>query len=294
MLKEALSVRKQAFEKVLYQQLSDQPLHAKILFEAMQYSLEAGGKRLRPILLLEACRICGGNLIKAEAFAVAIEMIHTYSLIHDDLPAMDNDDYRRGKLTNHKVYGEGMAILAGDGLLNTAMEVMLAEVLKGDMNRDLLLAMEVIAQASGSKGMIIGQAADLVSEGVSIPLETLEFIHKHKTGALITAALKSGAHIANASEQQIAALKRYGECIGLTFQIIDDILDLIGDADKLGKPIGSDVENQKSTYPKFFGLEGAKQKAQLLTQEALASIEIFGEDSLFLKELALDMLKRDF
>jgi geranylgeranyl diphosphate synthase type II len=294
MLKEALKVRKDAFEKVLYDRYSHPSTFEKAIFEAMQYSLEAGGKRLRPILLMEACRLCGGQMKDAEPYGIAIEMIHTYSLIHDDLPAMDNDDYRRGKLTNHKVFGEGMAVLAGDGLLNASTEVMLEAIIASGMKANRIMAMQDVVTAAGVKGMIGGQVVDLLSENADITYETLEFIHQHKTGALITAALTSGVRVADGSEAEYKALKRYGECIGLTFQIIDDILDLVGDADKLGKPIGSDLENQKSTYPKFFGLEGSKQKAKELTQEALASLEIFGEDSLFLKELALDMLRRDF
>lgn len=294
MLREKLKAQKTMMDNRLEHVITTEDPMTKVLHESMLYSLTAGGKRLRPQLLLEAYRLCGGSGAIATDFATAIEMIHTYSLIHDDLPAMDDDDYRRGKLTNHKVYGEGMAVLAGDGLLNRAAEIMLQSVILNGGKSYQLLAMSEILKASGIDGMIAGQALDLLCEGKAVNLDTLEFIHRHKTGALIAAALTSGAYLADATDLQIQALKKYGYCIGLSFQIVDDILDLVGDEEKMGKPIGSDIENHKSTYPALLGVDGAIEKAQMLTQEALSAIQIFGDEGLFLKELALDMLKRDF
>ena len=221
----------------------------KLVVDAMQYSLFAGGKRLRPVLTLASAEMMGASARLALPYACAIEMIHTYSLIHDDLPAMDDDDLRRGKPTNHRVYGEGMAVLAGDGLLNLAYEIMLQDVLIQKEPKAFLLAMNEIAAAAGINGMIGGQTADLMNEGKQVTAETLGYIHRHKTGALLAASLTAGAYIAGADEASARKLNRAGHALGLAFQIQDDLLDLIGDEDIVGKSLGRDLEKGKLTLP---------------------------------------------
>lgn len=284
-LKEKIHERKKLIDSELNRYLVSQNSYEQKVFESMKYSINAGGKRLRPILVLEACELVGGDIHNALPFACALEMIHTYSLIHDDLPAMDNDDFRRGKLTNHKIYGEGVAILAGDGLLNYAFEIMIEKILKSNDN-NLIKAMKEISNASGVHGMISGQLVDLLSEGTRIDKETLEFIHLKKTAAIIEASIKSGALIGHATEEQYSALNNYGRCIGLAFQIVDDILDVIGDEKKLGKKIGSDEENNKVTYPSMYGIEASKKLANNLIKDGIKSLEIFGEKAYYLRELA--------
>lgn len=291
----ALQEKKKQVEEHLYTYFSDFAGLQKTVFQAADYSLKAGGKRLRPVLLLEACRLFGGTSEQAMPFACALEMIHTYSLIHDDLPAMDDDDYRRGKPTNHVVYGEGMAILAGDALLNFAYELMIRETLQaGAMQDRYLRAMGEIAAAAGPFGMIGGQTVDLESENQAVPLETVDFIHAHKTGALITASLTAGAIIGGAGETELDRIRHYGRNIGLAFQIIDDILDITGDQEKLGKDIGSDQEKQKSTYPSILGLEASRQKAQTLLTESRRILEVFGDKAVFLTALSEFLAKREF
>lgn len=267
----------------------------RTVVEAMEYSIKAGGKRLRPVLLLEVCEMLGGNANDAMPFALAIEMIHTYSLIHDDLPAMDNDDYRRGKPTNHKVYGEGIAVLAGDGLLNLAFETMIERI---EQNPHLLdrgiKAMKIISNASGINGMIGGQVVDLECEGKKIDATTLDFIHHHKTSVMIEAAINAGAILGGATENQYKELQKYGRCIGLAFQIVDDILDVIGDEEKLGKKVGSDLDNEKSTYPSLYGIEESKEIASRLIENSLKSLEIFDEKAEFLRSLAKYLEVRDY
>ncbi len=255
----------------------------------MVYSLRAGGKRLRPILMLEVYKVLAGNdnIEEVMPFAASIEMIHTYSLIHDDLPAMDNDDFRRGKATNHKVFGEGIAILAGDGLLNFAFEKMIEGITNYFPNDDRgIRAMYEIARASGINGMIGGQVADLESEGKRVDKDTLKFIHLKKTSAMIEAAVKTGAIIGNASEEQFLALSKYASAVGLAFQVVDDILDVIGDENKLGKKIGSDINNDKSTYPSLYGIEESKIIANKLIGDSINALNIFGQEADFLRVLA--------
>ena len=260
------------------------------LMRAMEYSLMSGGKRLRPILLMAAADSITGNGEKFITVADALEMIHTYSLIHDDLPAMDNDDYRRGKLTNHKVFGEATAILAGDALLTLAFEVALRQE---DVPPEILLrVLREISIAAGSAGMVGGQAVDLHSEGVRIDFETLKLMHRGKTGALFKAAIRSGAILAQASEKNLDDLTRYAENFGLAFQITDDILDVTGDEKILGKPIGSDAKNLKSTYVSLTSLEEAKNFAQAAVDEALKSLEDFGSEADFLRELVRYLIAR--
>lgn len=239
------------------------------LRESMNYSLMAGGKRLRPILVLAAVEVLGGSLQAAMPVALAIEMVHTYSLVHDDLPAMDNDDYRRGKLTNHKVYGEAMAILAGDALLTHAFySITQAHKGHGIPAERVLAITEELAVYAGARGMVGGQAADMLGEQGITKLEELAYIHTHKTSDLIVFSLRAGGHIAGATDKQLRALSEFGDALGLAFQIQDDILDLIGDEKKLGKPVKSDEKQQKVTYPYFIGIEASEQKVKDLTNHA--------------------------
>ncbi|QXM06027.1 polyprenyl synthetase family protein [Crassaminicella indica] len=280
-----------SLEKYLPKENSPQ----KHIFDAMRYSIFAGGKRLRPILMLAACDFVGGNIDDVLPFACAIEMIHTYSLIHDDLPAMDNDDYRRGKPTNHKVYGEGIAILAGDALLNYAFELMIRAISKNHKNLERkVLAMKEIAEASGIYGMIAGQVVDLLSENKKIDGTKLDFIHNHKTAALIIAPIRAGAILSGASKEELEALTVFAKNIGLGFQIRDDILDIIGDEKKLGKKVGSDTENQKSTYPSVYGLDASKKKVDELFNKSVKAIEHFGSRSEFFIQLSNYLVKREY
>ncbi|ORT98944.1 Octaprenyl-diphosphate synthase [Anaerovibrio sp. JC8] len=280
-------------EGALVEELQEDKALSPILCEAMKYSLTAGGKRLRPILLMAAADAIGAKGTDYIHIACAIEMIHTYSLIHDDLPAMDNDDYRRGKLTNHKVYGDGMAILAGDALLTQAFEVMLRQ---DNLPADVLLkVVREMAIGAGPNGMGGGQAIDLEAEGKqkSLSLDELKKMHDGKTGALFRAAIRSGAIVAGASEEELAALTKYANCFGLAFQITDDILDVIGDEAVIGKPVGSDERNDKSTYVSLTSLEEAQKLAADTVAEAVAALEMFGDKATFLRELVEYLLKRN-
>ena len=257
------------------------------LCETMRYSLMAGGKRVRPVLLLAACEMLGGSLEQACVPAAALEMIHTYSLIHDDLPGMDNDDYRRGRLSNHKVYGVGHAILAGDALLNYAYECMLRNAMEhADNLAGLVRAAEAVAQRAGVGGMIAGQSLDLLSEHEAPSLERLEYIHMHKTADLLTAPLLAAASIAGADEPQLAALTEFGRCVGLAFQIDDDLLDLEGDAALLGKQTGMDAQRGKMTWPALAGAQAAREKSRELWDCAGEALACFGERAWFLREYA--------
>ena len=268
----------------------DEPLDAT-LCASMEYSLMAGGKRLRPILLMAAADAVGGRGEDFLTTGCALEMIHTYSLIHDDLPAMDNDDYRRGKYTNHKVYGAGMATLAGDALLTLAFEVMLRQA--GADARTKLAVVQEMSVAAGMNGMVGGQAIDLESEGKHIPMELLRQMHMGKTGALFRAALRCGAILAGASEAQLQGLTHYADAFGLTFQITDDILDVTGDEAVIGKPVGSDVRNDKSTYVTLTSLEEARQLAAQTVEEGVAALKDFGPEADFLRDLLRYLTKRD-
>lgn len=265
------------------------------LQEAMQYSLMAGGKRMRPILTIAATEAIGGLAELAIPVACAIEMIHTYSLIHDDLPAMDNDDYRRGKLTNHKVFGEAMAVLAGDALLTQAFyEIVQATRRYGVAAEQTLAIVEELSIHAGARGMVGGQAADILGEQGITQLSELEYIHLHKTSDLIVFSLKSGGRVANATENQIKALEQFGYNIGLAFQIQDDILDVIGDEQKLGKNLHSDEKSHKVTYPYFLGIDACRNKVAELTRqgkEAIAQGAIPHPEMLF--QLADYLMRRD-
>ncbi|HEY9845666.1 MAG TPA: farnesyl diphosphate synthase, partial [Candidatus Caenarcaniphilales bacterium] len=256
------------------------------IYQAMRYSLMAGGKRLRPILCLATCELSGGTVEMALPTACALEMIHTMSLIHDDLPAMDNDDYRRGKLTNHKVYGEDIAILAGDGLLAYAFEFV-AEQTQNVPAERLLKVVARLGHAVAATGLVGGQVVDLESEGEGdITLETLNFIHRHKTGALLEASVLSGALLTGAGETTLQRLTHYARNIGLAFQIIDDVLDVTATQAELGKTAGKDLKAQKATYPSLWGIEESKHQAQKLIDAAKAELAPFGEKALPLIAIA--------
>ncbi|MFL0739640.1 MAG: geranylgeranyl diphosphate synthase CrtE, partial [Prochlorococcus sp.] len=268
------------------------PERPEQLREAMRYSLLAGGKRLRPILCLAACELAGGDSEQALSTAVALEMIHTMSLIHDDLPAMDNDDLRRGRPTNHKVYGDAVAILAGDALLTRSFE-MVALRSPGVAPERLLKVVGELSVVAGAPGLVGGQVVDLECEGKQVDLDTLEFIHLHKTGALLSACVICGALIGGAKEDLIAALRIYARGIGLAFQIIDDILDVTASSDVLGKTAGKDLIADKTTYPKLLGLEESRRRAELLVSEAKAALEPWSASAAPLLALADYITSRD-
>lgn len=262
------------------------------LHDAIRYSVLAPGKRLRPILVLAGAEAVGGSPENVLPTACALECIHVFSLIHDDLPCMDNDDYRRGRLTNHKVYGEAMAMLSGDALLTLAFELIAENVVFVSPDR-IVAALKLISNATGTWGMVGGQVVDIESEGKEIGPETLEYIHSHKTGALLTASALAGALLSGADETQQKALIAYGKSIGLAFQIADDILDIVGDQDKIGKPVGSDEGNDKATYPRLYGLEESRRRAHAEVDAAVAALEGFGEPAEPLRTIARFIVERD-
>ena len=268
----------------------ENPYYPK-LKQAMQYSLMAGGKRLRPVLALATAEIYGVEPEQVLPVACSIEMIHTYSLIHDDLPAMDNDDYRRGKLTSHKVFGEAMAILAGDALLNFAYENMINDAIASNDSRKLK-AIGIVAKYAGALGMIGGQVIDLESEGKSIDIDKLKTMHRLKTGALIKAPVEAAAVICGADENEFRLLSNYAANLGLAFQIKDDILDVEGSIEDMGKKPGSDALCGKSTYVSMYGLEKSKQLLENVTNEGIFFLEIFDKKAMFLKQLALSLVSR--
>ncbi|MBJ9988404.1 polyprenyl synthetase family protein [Paenibacillus cellulositrophicus] len=288
----------QISEKVTASLEDSLPHHWQVpssLKESMTYSLMAGGKRLRPLLVIAACEALGGNGEAALDAACAVEMVHTYSLIHDDLPAMDNDDYRRGKLTNHKVYGEATAILAGDALLTHAFYTIARISAKHGIDAAPILAIvQDLAEMAGPRGMVGGQAADMEGEQGVTDLEHLQYIHQHKTGDLIIFSLLAGGRIAGGSERELEALRTFGSRLGLAFQIQDDILDLVGDEAKLGKKTQSDIKQEKVTYPYFIGLEASQQQVESLTREAKAAVLNAGfQDPERLLEIADYLMHRD-
>ncbi|ASC69288.1 Farnesyl diphosphate synthase [Halomicronema hongdechloris C2206] len=274
-LSDYLQERRRQVEVALDQALP--VIYPETIYEAMRYSLMAGGKRLRPILCLATCELAGGTIEMAMPTACALEMVHTMSLIHDDLPAMDNDDYRRGRLTNHKVYGDGVAILAGDALLTYAFEYIACHT-RGVPAERILAVVSDLGKAVGAAGLVGGQYVDLASEGdPDISLDTLDFIHTHKTAALLGVSVTSGAILAGASDTDIEHLSRYAQRIGLAFQIVDDVLDITATAEELGKSVGKDLRAKKATYPSFWGIEESRQQAQRLVNEAKAELQNFGE-----------------
>lgn len=285
-----LKQRKNIVEQALDNSLSIKK--PETIYEAMRYSLLAGGKRLRPILCLATCELTGGNIDIAIPTACALEMIHTMSLIHDDLPAMDNDDYRRGKLTNHKVYGEDIAILAGDGLLSYSFEYVASHTQNVPAER-IVQAIACLARTVGAAGLVGGQVLDLESEGKpDISSETLTFIHTHKTGALLEASVVSGAILTGAAQEDIAKLSRYAQNIGLAFQIIDDILDITATDEELGKTAGKDVQAQKATYPSLWGIEKSQAQAKNLIDDAIDQLTTYGEKAEPLRAIANYIITR--
>lgn len=289
--KEELKEKVKIIDEYMEKFLPPEDKYPEIIHKAMRYSVFAGGKRLRPIMVMEACRAFGGDVEKAMPFACAIEMIHTYSLIHDDLPALDNDDYRRGRLTSHKMFGENMAILAGDALLHHAFETMAEACVK--MNDiKYTKAMLAIAQGAGINGMVAGQVVDVISEGKEIDKDTLDYIHKNKTAAMIIGALKAGAEIGGASDEEIKNIERVGELVGVAFQIQDDILDVTSTLEELGKPINSDEKNHKVTYATMFGVEDASKIVLDMSNEALEILHSMGDRMEFLERLTEYLIRR--
>lgn len=266
------------------------------LSESMRYSLSAGGKRIRPVLLLAACDFCGYDIKQALPYACAMEYIQTYSLIHDDLPAMDNDDLRRGKPSNHKVYGDAMAILAGDGLLTTAFEVMNKDMLlyfdDPDKLKCRIKASYEISKGAGCRGMVAGQASDIENENRQCSKEMIDYIHLNKTASLIISAIIAGAYLGCADDEKRSDLSNYAECVGLAYQILDDILDVCGDQNELGKKIGVDAKQNKSTYPAIYGLEESKRKASALLENALSIMAPYYDEAEVFTAVAEYLLKQ--
>lgn len=264
------------------------------LYESMKYSLSAPGKRLRPVLLLASCEFCGGNVNDALPYAVALEYIHTYSLIHDDLPCMDDDDLRRGLKTNHKVFGDGIATLAGDGLLNTAFELMLKDMFLSfddvDELKKRIRAANTIGKSAGCQGMVAGQIADLEAEGKTCSKEMLDYININKTGELIVAAVRAGAFLGNPTGTMLEDLTEYAENLGLAFQISDDLLDIVGTTEELGKNVGVDAGQNKSTYPSVYGLEATELKIAEVYETAKNNLADYYDNAEFFNYI-IDTLK---
>jgi geranylgeranyl diphosphate synthase type II len=290
-LEEYLATRTAGVNRALDRFLPPASAKPATIHRAMRYSLFAGGKRIRPALCLAAAAACGGDEADALPLACAVECIHTYSLIHDDLPAMDNDDYRRGKLTNHKVFGEGIAVLAGDALLTQAFEI--AAKCKGWPRYSHQRIILELAQAAGSLQLIAGQVADLEGEGNKISARHLRYIHERKTSALLCCSVRLGGMSANCAPAQLKALTEFGYNVGLAFQVIDDILDVTQTSEKLGKTAGKDTKAQKATYPAIIGLERSRRIAERLTQRAFNSLKAFRGKAVALEALAGFLLRRD-
>lgn len=278
-------------EDIIYSFLPQEEGLQKTVIEAMNYSVKAGGKRLRPMLMQETYTLFGGKGKVVEPFMAALEFIHTYSLVHDDLPALDNDEYRRGKKTTHAVFGETMGILAGDALLNYAFETA-AGAFDIEMNVNVAKALKILAAKAGIYGMIGGQIADIESEGKAVGIEVVEFIHRLKCGALIESAMMIGATLAGASDEQVSLVEKIGADVGYAFQIQDDILDVTSTTDVLGKPVGSDDKNEKSTYVSLKGLEEARADVAFLSQRALDNLATLPAKNQFLEELIRMLISR--
>ena len=285
-LRAYLKTRQELVDAALERVLPPETTMPPTLHRAMRYSVQAGGKRLRPILVLAGAEAVGGTPEQVMETACAMEMIHTYSLIHDDLPAMDNDDYRRGMLTNHKVFGEAVAILAGDALLTLAFKLIAVNGARTGDARIIAALVTDIADAAGTDGMVGGQVVDIESEGKAFSAETLDYIHTHKTAALIRISLWAGALIAGGAPAQLAAICRCGEALGLAFQIVDDILDVEGSTEELGKTAGKDAQQQKATYPAYHGLEASRERARMLIEQAKQALAPLGERAEPIRALA--------
>ena len=292
-LKKEIEKRTQQIEQILRRYLPQASGYQKLIMEAMSYSMLSGGKRLRPMLMLETYHMFGAHHTVIEPFLAAIEMIHTYSLVHDDLPAMDDDAYRRGRRTTHVVYGEAMGILAGDALLNYAFETAKQAFSMGEDPARVAKAMQILAQKAGIYGMLGGQVVDVQNEGhKQIDADTLDFIYRLKTGALIASAMMIGAVLAGANEQEVSVLEQAAVRVGIAFQIQDDILDITGTAEQLGKPIGSDEKNEKSTYVTLYGMQAAQEQVEKLTNEAVDFMESLPVKNEFLTGLLLHLAGR--
>lgn len=292
--KEAYQKKVEEIERILRKYLPEKEGFQKVIMEAMEYSLMAGGKRLRPMLMQETYRLFGGNDVVIEPFMAAIEMIHTYSLVHDDLPAMDNDDYRRGRKTTHVVYGEDMGILAGDALLNYAFETAAkAFDLSAKDSLRIGRAIQILAGKAGIYGMIGGQVVDVKSAGTTVSGEVLDFIYQLKTGALMESSMMIGAVLSGANEAQVKTVEEIAGKVGLAFQIQDDILDVTSTVEVLGKPIHSDEKNEKTTYVTWKGLEEAKKLVEQISQEAVLKLDGLNPKDDYLKELLVSLISRD-
>ena len=292
-IQEYLAAQRERVDAALERFLPPETTYPASLYKAMRYSVFAGGKRLRPIIAISAYEATGGVGDGIIPYACALEFIHTYSLIHDDLPAMDNDDYRRGKPTSHRVFGEGLAILAGDALLTEAFSIMTRPEMVADLDsRVVIRVINELSQAAGLGGMVSGQVVDLESEGKPVDRDTVEWIHKHKTMALIVSAVRMGGWLGGAGEREMAALTTYGEAVGFAFQIVDDILDIEGNTIDLGKRVGADNERGKVTYPALVGVETSKAKAQELVDRALKATEVFDLKADPLRGIACFILER--
>jgi geranylgeranyl diphosphate synthase, type II len=291
-LKAYLQSRQKTIDRALDRFLPKESTPPPSIHHAMRYSLFAGGKRLRPILCLAAAESCKGKASEALPLACAMECIHTYSLVHDDLPSMDNDDFRRGRATCHKVFGDGIAVLAGDALLTAAFEI--AARAKPTRRYSMAEILREIALAAGSRRLIAGQVADLEAEGKKVSRDELRYIHENKTAAMITTSVRLGAISANAELKKLRALTRFGYSLGLAFQIIDDILDVTQTTEKLGKSAGKDITAQKATYPAVMGLDASRIEARRLTKRAHNSLRSFGNEAKPLRELANYMLVREY
>ena len=290
--KEKLSEKVKETEAVVLQYLPKEEGLQKTVIEAMNYSVNAGGKRLRPMLMKECYSLFGGEGKVVEPFMAAIEMIHTYSLVHDDLPAMDNDEYRRGKKSTHAQFGEAIGILAGDALLNYAFETAVSAY-RIDAGPAVFRALEILGRKAGIYGMVGGQTVDVELEGQPLPPETLDYIHSNKTAAMIESAMMVGAVLAGASDEDVAVIEKVAHDVGFAFQIRDDILDVISTEEILGKPIGSDERNGKTTYVTLYGMEKAKQAVEELSSSAVAGLRSLGRENAFLTDLVSYLVGRE-
>jgi geranylgeranyl diphosphate synthase type II len=291
-LKTYLISRQKKIDRALDRYLPKENTRPATIHKAMRYSLFAGGKRLRPILCLAAAEACGGKIEHALPLACAMECIHTYSLVHDDLPSMDNDDFRRGRATCHKVFGDGVAVLAGDALLTIAFEVVSRA--RPTRRYDMATLLREIAVAAGSQKLIAGQVADLEAEGKRTTRGELRYIHENKTSAMLATSVRLGAMSANAGPKQLSAITRFGRALGLAFQVIDDILDVTQTTEKLGKSAGKDIAAQKATYPAVIGLDASRTEAKRLTRSAHSSLSAFGAEAEALHALANYLLEREY
>lgn len=292
-LKSYLAERRSSVDEALDKHLPEETGPAGAVMKAMRYSVFAGGKRVRPILCIAACEAVRGETRNVMPLACAIECIHTYSLIHDDLPAMDGDDFRRGIPTCHKAFGDAIAILAGDGLLTFAFQIIFNKVSgPAPQRKRLMEAGYLIADAAGVCGMVGGQVVDILSEGKEVEASVVDYIHKHKTGALISASIKAGGLAGGAGRRDLESLSKYGDALGLAFQIVDDILDIEGDQEEMGKAAGADIRKKKATYPSVYGLAESKESARRLIETGTKSLQRFGPEAEPLRAIANYIINR--